>query len=177
MSSSSMPRRPAVSTMTTSYCFWRASSTPPRARSDGRAGVRRVDGHARALADHLQLGDGAGTLQVARHQQWLMALPLQQFRQLARERGLTGTLQTGQHDHRRRVLGQVQPPGLAAEDADEFLVDDLHDLLGRVQRRADLRALGALLDPSDEAADDGQRDVSLQQREADLAAGGVDVGR
>ena len=31
-------------------------------------------------------------------------------------------------------LAKPQPPGLAAEDRDELLVDDLDDLLGRVQR-------------------------------------------
>ena len=72
--------------------------------------------------------------------------PLQPVRQLAGQRGLTGALQAGQHDHRRRGLGERQLAGLAAEDADQFLVDDLDDLLGRVERGGDLRALGALLD-------------------------------
>ena len=74
------------------------------------------------------------------------------------------------------VLANAQLPGLAAEDADELLVDDLDDLLGRVQRTGDLGALGALLDAGDEVAHDGQRDVGLEQREPDLAGGGVDVG-
>src|SRR5690606_2172010 len=76
----------------------------------------------------------------------------------------------------RRLLGQPDAPRLAAEDADELLVDDLDDLLGRVQRTRDLRALRALLDPRDEPADHGQRDVGLQQRDADLTRRGVDVG-
>ena len=33
-----------------------------------------------------------------------------------------------------------------------------------------------LLDRGDERADDGQRDVGLEQRDPDLAGGGVDVG-
>ena len=56
--------------------------------------------------------------------------------QLAGQRRLAGALQAGQHDHRRRGLGEPQPAGLAAEDRDELLVDDLDDLLGRVQRLA-----------------------------------------
>ena len=67
---------------------------------------------------------------------------------------------------------RVSPPRIA----DELLVDDLDDLLGRVQRTGDLGALGPLLDPRDERADHRQRDVGLQQRDADLARGGVDVG-
>ena len=73
-------------------------------------------------------------------------------------------------------LGVAQPAGLAAEDRDELLVDDLDDLLGRVQRAADLLAAGPLLDRVDELLDHGQRDVGLEQRDPDLARGRVDVG-
>src|SRR4029079_15587922 len=74
------------------------------------------------------------------------------------------------------VLGEWEPPRLAAEDPDELLVDDLDDLLRGVQRTGDLGALRPLLDPRDEGADHRQRDVGLQQRDADLARGGVDIG-
>ena len=67
---------------------------------------------------------------------------------------------------------RVSPPRIA----DELLVDDLDDLLGGVQRLADLGAAGALLDRRDEVLDHRQRDVGLEQREPDLARGGVDVG-
>lgn len=65
---------------------------------------------------------------------------------------------------------------LAAEDVDEFVVDDLDDLLRRVERTGDLGALGPLLDPADEVPDHRQRDVGLEQRQPDLARGGVDIG-
>ena len=68
-----------------------------------------------------------------------VALLLEPQRELARQRRLTGALQAGQHDDGRRLLGEPQPPGLAAEDADQFLVDDLDDLLSGVQRLRDLR--------------------------------------
>ena len=67
---------------------------------------------------------------------------------------------------------RVSPPRIV----DELLVDDLDDLLGRVQRLADLLAAGPLLDRGDELLDHGQRDVGLEQRDPDLARGGVDVG-
>ena len=66
--------------------------------------------------------------------------------ELAGERRLAGALQAGEHDHGRRGLGEPQPAGLAAEDRDELLVDDLDDLLRRVERLRDLGAPGALLD-------------------------------
>ena len=65
------------------------------------------------------------------------------LRQLAGERGLTGTLEAGEHDHRRRVLRELEAALLAAEDAHELLVDDLHDLLRGVERLVDLVAEGA----------------------------------
>ncbi len=146
------------------------------ATADGGAGVRREHGRAGALTDDLQLADGAGTLEVTRDEQRRVALILQPLGQLAGEGGLTGALQTGQHDHGRRRLRELQASRLTTEDADEFLVDDLDDLLRRVERGRDLGALRALLDLGDEGADDGERDVGLEERETDLAARGVDVG-
>ena len=84
--------------------------------------------------------DRVGALEVGGHEHRGVALVLQPQGQLAGQRRLAGPLEAGQHDHRRRVLGEPQPPGLAAEDRDELLVDDLDDLLGRVQRPADLGA-------------------------------------
>jgi len=144
--------------------------------TDAVAGLGSEDRDADALTVDLELLDGVGTLQVAGHQQRGLALLLQPQGELGRQRGLARTLQAGQHDHGRAGLGVAQSTGLPAEDGDELLVDDLDDLLGRVQRLADLRAAGPLLDVADERLDDGQRDVGLEQRDPDLARGGVDVG-
>ena len=137
--------------------------------------MRCEDLDAGLLSDDLQLADRAGTLQVARDEQRCMSLPAKPFGELPGECRLTGALQTGEHHHGGRVLGEGQLTGLAAEDADQFLVDDLDDLLGRVQRRGHLGAFGALLDAGDEVAHDGQRHVGFEQSESDLAGGGVDV--
>ena len=142
-----------------------------------RLRVRREHRHAGALADDLQLvrpRRAAAGRQATNS--GVLPLAAQPRGQLARQRRLTGALQAGQHDHGRRGLGERQLPGLAAEDADEFLVDDLDDLLRRVERTGHLGAPGALLDPVHERADHGQRDVGLEQRQPDLAGGGLDVG-
>ena len=144
--------------------------------ADAVAGLGGEHRHAGPLADHLQLGDRVRPLQVGGDEQRRVALLLEPQRQLARERGLTGTLQAGQHDHGRRVLGEPQPPRLAAEDRDELLVHDLDDLLRGVQRLRHLRARGAFLDPRDELPHHGQRDVRLEQGDANLAGGRVNVG-
>ena len=180
ISSSSMPRRPAVSTMTTSCRVRLASSTAAAGHrdrvADAVARLGRVDGDPGALTHDLELLDRVRALQVGGDEHRALALVLEPQRELGGERGLSGALEAGQHDHGRRGLREPQPPGLAAEDPDELLVDDLDDLLGGVQRLADLGAAGALLDRRDEVLDHGQRDVGLEQRQPDLAPGGVDVG-
>ena len=55
-------------------------------------------------------------------------------------------------------------------------MDDLDDLLRRVERLADLGPECAFAHGGGELPDDGQRDVRLEQRRADLAHGGVDIG-
>ncbi len=143
--------------------------------ADAVARLRRVDADARALGDDAELVHGVRALEVTGDQQRRVALLLQPVAELAREGGLTRTLQTRQHDHGGRLLGEAQAPGLAAEDGDEFLVDDLEDLLGRVQRLADLGTEGALLDVLDERPDDRQRHVRLEERDPDVPGRGVDV--
>ena len=144
--------------------------------ADAVAGLGGEDGHADALTVDLELLDGVGSLEVGRDQDRGLVLVLEPQRELGGERGLAGALEAGQHDDGRAGLGVAQPTGLAAEDGDELLVDDLDDLLGRVERPADLFAARALLDRADELLDHGQRDVGLEQRDADLARGRVDVG-
>ena len=113
-----------------------------------RLGGEHLD--AGPLAVDLELVDGVGALEVGGDQQRAVALLLEPQRELGGQRRLAGALEAGQHDHRRRGLREAQPAGLAAEDRDELLVDDLDDLLGGVERPADLLAAGPLLDRGDE---------------------------
>src|SRR5699024_7190574 len=62
-----------------------------------------------------------------------------------------------------------------AQDLDQFVVDDLDDLLGGVQCLGDLLPQGALAHTAGELADDGDRDVGVEQRAADLTDGLVDI--
>ncbi len=144
--------------------------------TDTVAGLRGVHLDSGATTEHLELPDGVGPLEVGGDQQRLVPLALEPASQLAGEGGLAGALEAGEHDHGRWLLGELEPTPLATEDVDQLLVDDLDDLLGRVERLGDLRTAGPLLDVADEALDDRKRDVGLQQREADLARRRVDVG-
>ena len=179
ISSASMPRRPAVSTMTVSNCLRSASLTPSFATLTGSPtplpGSGAKTGDAGLLADDLQLGDGVRALEVGRDQQRGVALLREPLRELAGEGRLTGTLEAGEHDDGRRLLRELEPALLPAEDRDELLVDDLHDLLGRVQRLVDLVAEGALAHLAGEVLDDLERDVGVEQGATDLADGAVDI--
>ena len=145
--------------------------------ADAIAGLGRVDRDACPLPHHLKLLHRVGPLQVGGDQHRGVALLFEPQRELGRQRGLTGALQAGQHDHGRRHLSEPQPPRLAAQDADEFLVDDLDDLLGRVQRGGDFLPVCSLLDPGDELPDHRQRDVRLKQRDPDFPGRRVNVSR
>jgi hypothetical protein len=81
-------------------------------------------------------------------------------------------------DHRDhgRVAAEVEDPVAASEQLDELVVDDLHDLLAGVEALEDVLADRLLADGRDELLDDLEVDVGLEQREPDLAHGGIDVG-
>ena len=144
--------------------------------ADAGPGIGREHRDTRALADDLQLRNGTWPLEVAGDEQRSVTLLLEPVAELAREGGLTRALQAREHDDGRRALGELHAARLAAEDADELLVDYLDDLLGGVERLRDLGALGALLDPGDEGAHHGKRDVGLEEGKTDLTCGAVDVG-
>ena len=70
----------------------------------------------------------------------------------------------------------VNLPDVAAERRDEFLVDDLDDLLRRAEALLDLGTIGAFLQPGDQRLDHLDVDVGFEQSEADLTGDRVDVG-
>src|SRR5439155_6031466 len=115
-------------------------------------------------------------LQVSGNEQRRVALLFQPAAELACECRLAGTLQAGEQYDGWRVLREAEPPGLAAENVDELLVDDLDDLLRGVECLADLSAAGAVFDVADEVLDHRQRDVGFEQPDPALAARGLDVG-
>ncbi len=105
-----------------------------------------------------------------------MAVLREPLGELAGEGRLAGALQAGEHDDGRRTLGELEAALLAAEDRDELLVDDLHDLLGRVERLTEARLHRPLAHGAGELLDDVEVDVGVEQRAPDLAHGAVDIG-
>ena len=135
-----------------------------------------VDGYAGTFADHLQLGHCVRTLQIGRHQQRCVAGVLEPVAKLAGQRGFTGTLKTCEHDDRRRVLGEVQRAVHAlTEHVGKLLIDDLHHLLGRVERLGHLGAQCAFAHLASEGTHHVERHIGVEQRAADFADRAVDI--
>lgn len=74
------------------------------------------------------------------------------------------------------MLSEAEAAGLAAENGDEFLMNDLDDLLSRIERPTNFGAKRAFFHASAETSDYRQRNVGFQERRANLAHGGIDVG-
>ena len=144
--------------------------------ADAVAGLGCVGEGAGALADDLELVDGIGPLEVGGDEHRPVALGLEPVGELAGERRLARALESGEHDHGRRALGELQATGLPAEDPDELVVDDLDDLLAGVERLRHLRGQRPLADLPGERAHHRQRDVGVEQRTPDFPDRGVDVG-
>ncbi len=135
----------------------------------------REAGHVQLPGQHGQLVDGGGAVHVGRHQVGAHLLLAQQIGDLARRGGLAGTLQAHQHDDGRFTALQVQARGLAAEQAHQFLMDDLDDLLRRADPLDELLPQALLADVLHKVLDDLEIDVGLQQGKAHLAQAGLDI--
>ncbi len=178
MSSSSMCRRPAESTMTTSYPRLVASAHRAfRARDRIHLPGRVVDADAEPglLGDDVQLLNRRRPFDVGRHEQGVLALLGQPLRQLARGRRLAGALQPQQQDHARPLARRLQSALGIAEERDHFVAHDLDDLLRGRQAAQHILPQRPIADPIDECLDDLEVDVGFEQREPDLAKRRLDV--
>ena len=142
---SSMCRRPAVSTMSTSQPLLMASRRASfTSRSTvavfGFADFAFVEMGLDGIGDDLELLARGGTIDVDRDQHGAMAALLEPVRQLAGGGGLAGTLQAGHEHDGRRLRGELQLGGVFAEDGDQLVANDLDDLLGGRERGHDFLA-------------------------------------
>src|SRR2546422_869771 len=108
-------------------------------------------------------------------EKWLLTLFRVPTRELRGGRRLARALEPDEHDHRRRMGRRGEPVAAAAEELDQLIVDHLDDLLGRRQRPQDVLAHGLLPHAVDEGADDFEVDVGLEEGDAHLAQGLLDV--
>ena len=141
------------------------------------AGDDRQGVDADLQAEHRELlhrGRAAGV--EARHQHALAVAFLEALGEFRGGGGLARALQADHQDRRGRVVDpQIGDAALAGEHPDQLVVHDFHDLLAGGDGFRDRLALGLILHRLDEIARDGQRDVGLEQRDADLAQRGRHV--
>ena len=125
----------------------------------------------------LQLIDGGRPVDVAGNQKGIPIFFLPQLRRqfCARSR-FAGALKAC-HQEDRDLVARLQTDvrGFAAHGGDQFLVDDLDDLLAGGQGVHDLTADGSFLDAPDEVLDDFIVDVGFQKSKLDLAHCALDV--
>src|SRR5689334_19937727 len=98
-----------------------------------------------------------------------MSAILQPIGELAGSSRLTRTLQSGHEHDRRRLRGELHPRRVFAEDLDQFVTQDLDDLLAGGERGHDFLADGLGTNVVDEFLDDLEVDVGLEQGEANFA--------
>ena len=104
-----------------------------------------------------------------------MALLLEPQSELRGQRRLAGTLQAGEHDHRWWPLGETQHPGFAAQNRDQFVIDDLDHLLSGIEGSGELSAAGTLFNGGNEVLDDGQIHIGFEEGNPDLTSRRVDI--
>ncbi len=140
-------------------------------------GHDRQGGNLDLLAQRSQLLHGGRTTGVQRGHHHLFAVELRQTQgQFGRGGGLTRALQTGHQDDRRRGGVNVQRNRLfAAQHINETVIDDLDDLIGRLDRADDFLAGRLFLGAADEILDDRQSDVGFEQGHANFAQSLFDI--
>ena len=168
ISSSSIWRRPAVSTITVSRPSARARSRPLRVASTGSLRVGAVDGDLRSARRAARAGRSRPGAAGRRRRGPACGPRLRRCeRELGGGRRLARALEAGEQDHRE--LAEREPGRAGAHQLGQLVVDDLHDLLAGREALQHLLAERPLAHAGDEVADDREVDVGLEQREADLA--------
>ena len=135
----------------------------------------RKDGHLDLPAQGFQLLHGRRAVDVRRHQQRLARLLLQPAGQLGAGGRLARAVQARQHQA-ARIAAQRQPRVGRAEQLDQFVMDNLDDLLSRLDALHHLLSERLGLDLLDEIARHLEIDIGVQQRHAHLAQGVAGVG-
>ncbi len=139
-------------------------------------GALLVDVGAGAPADGDELVDGRGPVDVAGRECDALAGLAEVAGELGAGGRLARSLQPGHQDHGRAARGEGEIATRAAHQRGQLLVDDLDHLLAGIEAAEHVGAEAALLDRGRELLDDLEVDVGLEQREADLAHRGIDVG-
>jgi hypothetical protein len=145
-----------------------------RARHRIQFAGRVVHPHAGLCRHDCQLLDGRRTPHVRGHHNRVASLLLQPLRQLAGGRGLARPLLAEHQDHARPGRRLLEPAFGVAEQRQQFIPDDLDDLLARGQALENRLIHRPIAHAIDERLDDLEVDVRFEQRQPDLPEGVLD---
>ena len=106
-----------------------------------------------------------------------MAIFAQPASEFAGGSGFTGALQADDEENAGGIVGEAELGFMAAEDLDQFLVDNADDLLGRCEAGEDFLAHGLDFHGLNQLLDDFEIDVGFKEGDADFAKGGFHVLR
>ena len=108
-------------------------------------------------------------------QDGMLSLLLEMSRELGGRGGLARALKSDQHDHGRWVWRHGEPVTRAAQQFHQLVAHHLDHLLPRRERCKDVLAHGLDADAPDEALDDLEVDVGLEESHAHFAQGLLDI--
>src|SRR6185503_20998232 len=111
---------------------------------------------------------GGGTIDVDGDEHGSMSALFEPLGELSGGGGFTGALEAGHQDHRWRLRGEFESGGVAPQEFDELISDDLDDLLRRREGGKDFGADGLGADVLDEFFDDVEVNVGFEHGDADL---------
>ena len=136
-----MWRRPAVSTMSVSQPKLRgfAAGFLREAVDERGAGglvleIAFVETGVDGFGDDFELLACGGAVDVDRDEHGAVPALFEPRGELAAGGGFAGALQAGHEDDGGRLRGEFEAGGVFAEEFDEFVADDLDDLLGGRER-------------------------------------------
>ena len=137
---------------------------------------RRKEIHAHLLRQCLQLKYRGGPVNVDGDEEDFFLLQLERASELRRRRRLACALQSGEQENGGRLRRKVERRGAGAHQRRELAMDDADQRLARCQRTDDFLADRFCLDGGDEVLDDRQRDIRLEERQANFAQRLGDIG-
>ena len=131
------------------------------------------DGDFALGAEHGELLDGGGSVEVAGDEKRFAAIFLETAGELGGGGGFTRTVESAKQDVRGGI--EVEGALVSAEEKSEFVVENFDDLFTRLHRLEDVFALRFFTNGFDEVLGDGEFDVGLEQSEPDFAQSIEDV--
>jgi hypothetical protein len=135
----------------------------------------QVDREIELTPQRFELVHGGRAMKVGGDEEWLTSLFEEEAGQFPTGGGFTGAVEPHQ-ENAGRIPAELNGGMGRAEETDHFILDDLDDLLARLDALDDFLTEGLGFDLLDEIAGDFELDIGFEQRHAHLTQGVANVG-